>query len=199
VADPVTRGAAKLAALIALPIAVLVGLLAFWQLGGFDRDEKPNSSATPGVGATSVVSMPVPSLAPADATMCLAFIAQLPDKLGNLPQRPVTAGGNQQNAAYGDPPVKVSCGAPAASVPAGSTVYMVGKVCWYADDSNPQVNTWTTVDRQVPIRVELPKAYEGQLVQEFSSPIVASVISLPEAQLPSACTNGTAVPSPTTS
>ena len=198
-ADPVTRGAAKVAALIALPLALVAGLIAFWQLGGFDGGGKSTTTATPGVGATGVVSMAVPKLSPSDATMCLAFVAQLPDKLGNLPQRPVTAGGNQQNAAYGAPPVTVACGAPAASYAPDATLYLVGKVCWYADDSNPQATAWTTVDRQVPIRVELPKSYEGQLMQEFSSPIIASVPSLPEDKLPQGCTNASSLPSPTSS
>lgn len=183
-ADPVTRGAAKVAALIALPLALLAGLLAFWRLGGFDGGSKPAANP-PNPGATSVVSMPVPTLNPSDATMCLAFVAQLPDKLGALPQRPVSAGGNQQNAAYGDPPVTVACGGPQATNRPLDAQLVLTRVCWWADDSDPAATLFTTLDRQVPIRVRIPKTYEGQLIQEFTNPIVASVPSLP--QVPAIC------------
>jgi hypothetical protein len=187
VADPVTRGAARTAALIAVPVALLAGLLAFWRLGGFHSNAAA-PTATPTGTATGVVEMAVPRLSPSQATMCLAFIAQLPDKLRDLPQRPVTAGGNQQNAAYGDPPVTAACGAPAASYPPDAGLYLVGGVCWYADDRDPAATDWTTVDRQVPIRVRLPRVYDGQWVREFTDAIVAAVPSLPEDKLPSGCT-----------
>jgi hypothetical protein len=187
VTDPVTRSAAKLAALIAIPLALLAGLLSFWRLGGFAGHR---AAAPPGPAATSVVSMPVPSLNPADATMCLAFVAQLPPKLRDLPQRPVSAGGNQQNAAYGDPPVTVACGGAPAAAPADAQVWVFTGVCWYADQSNQVQTVWTTVDRQVPIRVTMPAKYlaegEGDWIQEFSAPIVAAVPSI--ATPPTGCT-----------
>ena len=107
-ADPVTRAAARTAALIAIPLALVAGLLSYWALGGFGGHSGTDAHS-PAPAVTSVVSMPVPALSPAAATMCLAFIAQLPAKVRDLPQRPVSAGGNQQNSAYGDPPITVAC------------------------------------------------------------------------------------------
>jgi hypothetical protein len=181
VAAPVTRAAARTAALIALPLALLAGLLAFWRLGGFGGGSADHPAAP---AATSAVSMPVPSLAPSAATMCLAFVAQLPDKLRDLPQRPVSAGGNQQNAAYGDPPVTVACGGAPANPPADAQRWVFSGVCWYADENDPAQTVWATLDRQVPIRVTMPAKYfnegEGDWLQEFSAPIVAAVPSLPD-------------------
>lgn len=187
-ADPVTRGAARMALLIALPLALVAGLLAFWQLGGFSGGSggsaRPGASPTP--GATGTVDLPIPSLDSADATMCLAFIAQLPDKLRDRPQRPVSAGGNQQNAAYGDPPITVECGGgPTTSYPPDGAILLTG-VCWWYDEQ-PTGTAWSTLDRQVRIRVTFPAGFTGQAdwIQEFTNPIVASVPSLP--QLPSVC------------
>ncbi len=187
-ADPVTRGAAKLALLIALPLALVAGLLAYWQLGGFGHSRPSTGAPAPVVGATGVVTLPVPSLNSADATMCLAFIALLPAKLRNLPQRPVSAGGNQQNAAYGDPPITVACGGVPASNPPDAFIYVLSGVCWYANESDKAATVWSTLDRQVPIRVTMPSSYQGQgdWIQEFTTPIVAAVPSLP--QLPPQCT-----------
>lgn len=195
-ADPVTRGAARLALAVALPLALVAGLVAFWQLGGFDNGHA-SPAPSPSTAATGVVDVPVPTLEPADATMCLAFIALLPPKLRDLPQRPVSAGGNQQNAAYGDPPVTVACGGAPARYPRDAVVWVLSGVCWYADQADPAATVWTTVDRKVPIRVRLPASYTGQgeWVQEFSSPIVAAVPSLPQAALPPGCS----APAPNTS
>ena len=179
VADQATRRAAVLAAGIAVPVALLAGVLSYRALVG--ATAAPAGTAGPGrTGATAPVPMAAPSLAPARATMCLAFIAKLPVRLRDLPQRKVSAG-PEQNAAYGEPPVTVACGAPPASVP--PSAYLVGprEVCWYADQSRPGVTVWTTLDRQVPITVTMPDAYQGQgdWIQEFTAPIIAAVPSLP--------------------
>jgi hypothetical protein len=190
VTDPVTRTAAKIALLTALPLALLAGLLSFWRLGGFDNHSARSAGTAPGPAATSVVQMPVPSLKPADATMCLAFVAHLPAKLRDLSQRPVSAGGNQQNAAYGDPPITVACGGAPVSKPADQQSWVLSGVCWYADQSDPARTVWATLDRRVPIRVSVPAKYlpdgEGDLVSEFSAPIVAAVPSI--AEPPAGCT-----------
>jgi len=105
--DPVSRRAARLAALIALPVALVAGFVTFRVLapGG----SASGDGAAPGGGATTAVDVAAPSLAPRTATVCRALLAKLPATLGDLTRRPVTAGA-EQNAAYGDPPVTVACG-----------------------------------------------------------------------------------------
>jgi hypothetical protein len=185
VADQVTRGAARLAAGIALPIALAAGLVAFWGLGGFGSGPaKPSASARP--QATSAVAMAAPSLADRPATVCRALLAGLPGALRDRPRRPVTAG-PEQNAAYGDPAITLACGAGAPpSIEPTADVYPLSGVCWYAAPG-PDATTWSTLDREVSITVTVPNSYsgQGQWVIEFSGPIVASVPSIKTA--PTGC------------
>jgi hypothetical protein len=172
VADQVTRSAARLALLVALPVALVAGLVAFWSLGGLRRH--------PASAATGPVAVPGRSLSSADATVCLAFVAHLPATIRGLDQRPVTAG-QEQNAAYGEPPITVGCGGrPAPSVRAGTLLWTLSGICWYADQSRAGVTTWTTLDRRVPVWVTMPNSYQGQgdWVQQFTTPIRAWVPSL---------------------
>lgn len=197
--DPVTRSAARLALLIALPIALLAGVAAFWRLGGFDGPRAAGGSATPEVGAGSPVPMPSRSLASGDATACLALIAHLPGNVRGLVQRPVTAG-QEQNSAYGQPPIMLRCGGvPLPSLAPDATIWNLSGICWYAETSQPDATTWTTLDRRVPVAITLPSKYEGQgdWVQEFTGPIVAWVPSL--AKPPRQCQAPATGPSPSTS
>jgi hypothetical protein len=193
VPDQVTWSAARLALLIALPVALVAGLLAFWALGGFRST--PHAAPSPAAGGTAPVAMPGRSLSTADATVCLAFVAHLPATLRGLDQRPVTAG-QEQNAAYGEPPIRIGCGGwPAPSTPAGAQFWTLSGICWYADQSRAGVTTWTTLDRRVPVAVTLPDSYQGQggWVQEFTVPIRAWVPSL--SQLPRQCHPPSTAPS----
>jgi hypothetical protein len=180
VADSVSRSAARTATLAAVPIALLVGVLAFWLLGGFGGTAaKPTASASATPTATSPVTMSAPPLAGGAILTCRAFIAALPDSIRKLPRRPVS-NGVEQNAAYGDPPVTVSCGVPPVTVPPTATVYPVSGVCWYAQPvAGSKDTTWTTVDRTVPVSVAVPGGYDspGQWAAEFNDTIIGSVPS----------------------
>jgi hypothetical protein len=171
VPDQVTRSAARLALLIALPVALLAGVLMFWGLGGFRQSARPVGNST------APVAVPGRSLSPDDAAACVAFVGHLPAEVRGLTQRPVTAG-SDQNAAYGEPPIKVGCGGwPVPSTAADTPLWTLSGICWYADQSVDGVTTWTTLDRRVPIRVTLPDRYEGQgdWVQAFTATIRAWV------------------------
>jgi hypothetical protein len=171
-----------LAAGIALPVAVVVGLIAFWMLGGF----RPAGPRPPAAQATSPVRMPAPSLPEQQATVCRALLAGLPDALRDRHRRPVSAG-PEQNAAYGDPPITLSCGAgPRPSVDPTADVYPLSGVCWYAVPGRDST-AWTTLDRVATITVTVPNGYsgQGQWVIEFSAPIVASVPA--RTDVPSGC------------
>ncbi len=190
--DPEVRRAARLALFIALPLALIAGLVAFGALGGFRA--APRTGATPSAGTTAPVAIPAPSLPSGKATMCLAFIAHLPGRVRGLTQRPVTAGA-EQNAAYGNPPIKVSCGQPAPSVAPGATVWTLSGTCWYADQSHPDATTWTTLDRQAPISITVPSGYPapGGWVQEFTGLVQEWVPSLSET--PKQCVAPSTAPS----
>src|SRR5213592_2457823 len=156
-----TLGAARVATLAALPVALLAGVLAFWWLGGFTRAPE-----------TGPVPLPAATLDAQTATVCRAVLARLPDKDGRLRRRPVTAGA-EQNAAYGDPPVTVACGAVAVpSLPPTATIYHLSGVCWYASEAG-DATVWTSLYHEVPVQARVPRAYEqpGQLVIQFSGPV----------------------------
>ena len=151
---------ARVAAIGAVPAALAAGIVFYGALGGFSRP------------ATGNVSVPAPSLDEPTARVCRTFVGLLPDAVGRLARRPVW-NGPEQNAAYGDPPVTVVCGAAGVpSVPPTATVYPLSGVCWYASDDK-DATVWTSLYRAVPVQVRVPRAYDqpGQLVIQFSGPV----------------------------
>jgi hypothetical protein len=165
----VERGAARTAALVALPVALVAGILAYRLMdrGAADR------AGPRGAQATTPVEMPARPLADRPAAVCRALFARLPEKLGALPRRPVTTG-PQQNAAYGDPPVTVACGAPGPSAPAGTQYLGINGVCWYADVAADDA-VWSLAGREVPLVVTIPARYTGQNLVDLAEPIKAAV------------------------
>jgi hypothetical protein len=163
--DPVTRRAAKLAALIALPAALVAGVVAFRLLA----HREPADGAPPRSSATSAVDVPAPALAERPTLVCRALLAKLPARLGDLGRRPVTAG-TEQNAAYGDPAVTVACGTGGPTPPAGAQFFAINGVCWYAEDGT-DVRTWTLQGREVPLVVRVPAVYTAQDLVDLAAPI----------------------------
>jgi hypothetical protein len=172
--DRSTRQAALIATAVAIPLAVIVALVSFWQ---FSPDEPAAAPATPSPSAqaTTPVRMAAPALSPRAETLCRALLSQLPTALRDRPQRPVTDG-QEQNAAYGDPAITLACGIPAPTFPPTDLVNLLDKVCWHAAD-NPDATVLTTVDREVAIQVTVPRSYEaaGQWAIVFSKPIIETV------------------------
>ncbi|MEV6927181.1 DUF3515 domain-containing protein [Dactylosporangium sp. NPDC051485] len=155
----------RIATLAALPIALVAGIAAYWALGGFpSHANKPSAAAVP---------VEAPQLEPSTSTVCRALVAKLPDVLGGLSRRPVTAGG-EQNAAFGDPPIVLTCGVPKPAVPADAQFMGLSNVCWFADEQRDRT-VWQTVDRAVALRVVVPKAADGSWLVHLSAPIVATV------------------------
>ncbi|MEU7849156.1 DUF3515 family protein [Micromonospora parva] len=184
--DRTMRGAALLATAIALPITLLVAVLAFNKLSPDTPAAAPTPSATTArVQSTAPVEMAAPALAARPATVCRALLSQLPASIRDLTQRPVTAG-PEQNAAYGDPALTVACGGTEPTFPSTDEVWTVNGVCWHlaeqADDA-----VLSTVDRETLITVRVPGAYEQPLqwLPAISSTIVASVPS--GGAIPSGC------------
>ncbi|MCX4386157.1 DUF3515 domain-containing protein [Micromonospora peucetia] len=186
--DRTTRGAALVATLIALPITVLVGGLAFAQLSSNERAEPaatPSATATTaGPRSTAPVEMAAPALAERPATVCRALLSQLPATVNDLPQRPVTAG-PEQNAAYGDPAVTVACGGAEPTVGETDDVWTVNRVCWHATEQ-ADATVLTTLDRETAVTVRVPRSYGPALqwVSPISDTLVATV---PSGAAPSGC------------
>jgi hypothetical protein len=130
--------------------------------------------------------MAAPPLSAQASVACRALLSQLPAALRDRPRRPVTAGA-EQNAAFGDPAVTLACGAgPRPSFAPTADLLSLNNVCWYETDGKDGT-TWYAIDREVPITVHLPPAYQpaAQWVIEFSDPIAGSVRSITD--VPSGC------------
>jgi Protein of unknown function (DUF3515) len=196
--DSTTRSAALWATAIAVPVAVLVGLLIFAHV---IRKAEPGAAPSPAVTTPAAVpaapvTMAAPALSARAAEVCLAVTSQLPVKLRDLPARKVTAG-PEQNAAYGEPPVTVSCGVhqPAMCATLGATgcvpmdteLLLMNRVCWYAQQG-PASNVFTTMDREQAVQVTVPASYQqpAQWANEFSDLVVETDKSK-TAGVPSGC------------
>jgi hypothetical protein len=154
---------ARLATVTAIPVALVVGVLAFWLLGGFPKAE-----------ATGTVRTAAVSMDDATAAVCRALVARLPESLGGLHRRPVSDG-PEQNAAFGDPAIVLSCGAVGKrAIPQDALLLGLSNVCWYAEKRKGE-SVWTTVDRQVPLRVVVPAKGDTAWLVNLSAAIVATV------------------------
>ncbi|MFI6228058.1 DUF3515 family protein [Micromonospora echinospora] len=185
--DRSTRRAALVAALVALPVTVAVAGLTFNALSPDESAAPSPSESVQALGPKSTVpvEMAAQPLAERPATVCRALLSNLPATVRELPQRPVTAG-PEQNAAYGDPALTVSCGVPEPTIPLTDTVWVVEQVCWHASEQG-DATVLTTVDREAAVRVTVPKRYEQPLqwVSPISEAIVASILSA--GPVPSGC------------
>ncbi|HYN95088.1 MAG TPA: DUF3515 family protein [Pilimelia sp.] len=176
-ADRAARSAARLATAVAAPIALLAGLGAFVALNA--TSDEPPESAPPGrPQASSPVTVSAPPLDERAAAGCRALVSKLPAALRDRARRPVTAGA-ERSAAYGDPPITVACGVPAATYPPTDQLLVLDGVCWHTA-TTPAESVWTTVDRRLPVRVTVPAQYPGpaQWTIEFSGPVLSTLPSL---------------------
>lgn len=200
--DTSTRSAALWAAAVALPIALIAGVLIFWKLTPADQPAaapRPSSSALQTVPSTPV-RLDAPRLSAHDAQACLALTSQLPTQVRNLPARKVSAG-PEQNAAWGEPPITVQCGVAQAPmcktvtpgqtgcVPLDADLLVMNGVCWYSDDG-PATKHFTTMDREVAVQVGIPASYEqpAQWANEFSDAVVKTIKSK-ASSVPTGCGN----------
>ncbi|UQU66192.1 DUF3515 domain-containing protein [Couchioplanes caeruleus] len=195
--DPVTRSAALWATVVAVPVALLVGWGIFTQIAPDEPKAKP-AATQPAVVPDTPVQMAAPKLGERPASVCLAVTSQLPVKVRDLPARKVSVG-PEQNAAYGEPPITVACGVTrpvmctsldesgSGCVPLDTELLNMNRVCWYAD-AKADATTFTTMDREVPVQVTVPKRYEqpAQWANEFSDVVVETDKSVTQG-VPSGC------------
>jgi hypothetical protein len=167
---------------------VLAAVVIFSQMaGGSPVAATPSPSAsTPAVVSTAPVTMAAPKLPDRASTVCRALLSQLPAAVRGMPQRPVTAG-PEQNAAYGDPAITVACGAKPPIVAMDAFLYKMDRVCWHSE-TRPAETVWTAIDREIPVQVTIPNVYEqpAQWANEFSATLIASAPAT-KAALPSGC------------
>jgi hypothetical protein len=197
--DRTARTAALWATVIAVPVAVLAGLLIFTKIVPDAPSAAPDPAVTqPAVVPSAPVQMAAPKLAARPAEVCLAVTSQLPVKVRDLAARPVSAG-PEQNAAYGEPALTVACGVAQPTmcaslddtgtgcVPLDTELMTMNKVCWYPAEQ-AAATVFTTMDREVAVQVTVPKQYAqpAQWANEFSDVVVKTDKSR-TAGVPSGC------------
>jgi hypothetical protein len=177
------RSPKTIATVVAVPLALFAGFGYFQAMRPpAEPAAAPSpSTADPRVMPTTPVTMPAPALDARQTLVCRALLSQLPDRVGDLPRRKVTAG-HEQNAAYGDPALTLACGGPSPSYPPTDDVYTLDGVCWHKGP-----DAWTTVDREVPIHVTVPPTDggPGQYLIALSDTVIATVPSAK--QIPLGC------------
>lgn len=175
-----SRLPAVVATVVAVPVAVVAGIAVF------------NAIAPEDDGADLVqedlspVSVEVPELGEEDAVVCLALTATAPETAGGLEARPVEGGDGAAESvlAYGDPAVVATCGAEAVAVEDTAAVYKLNGVCWFSEEDGA---AWTTLDRQVPVRVGFPEGHEQpvDVLNDLSNAIAEKVPAAADA--PTGC------------
>jgi len=181
--------ARRTATLVAVPAALLAGLLVFALTGGFDR--APGPAAIPGPVPSGPVTFPASPLSGQAAVTCRELLGKLPPALGDATRRTVD-GGSDRTAAYGDPAISLTCGGPQFDPAAAPTsdpeegYYGLSNVCWYAIRT-PVGTTWSTMDRETTVTVQVPSPYDApaQRVIVLSDAILATIPTV--AEVPAGC------------
>lgn len=172
-----SRLPAVVATVVAVPVAVVAGVLVFNTIAPEAEPEREDLSP---------VAVEAPALSEEDAVICLALTATAPEAAGGLRARPVEggAGAAESVMAYGDPAVVATCGVGAVAVEDTALVYKLNGVCWYSDEAGRE---WTTLDRQVPVGVSVPEANEQpvDVLNDLSTVIASKVPAAAEA--PTGC------------
>lgn len=165
---PALRNTPVLAALIALPVALLTGVVVFTAMGGFDPNSRVHS------GEPVSVTAP-PSIAGADAA-CATLMKNLPKTLAGQDARVVTGAPANRAAAWGAPPIILRCGVEKPAVVVGDLPGIEG-IFWYSRPVDSNV-VWTTTDLTVNVEVTVPKSIDQgstAVINPLAKPIRASI------------------------
>ncbi|GAB3298479.1 DUF3515 family protein [Epidermidibacterium keratini] len=163
---------ARRATLIAIPAALIAGLLVFWIVGNrLSTQDSAQPKPVDGVSITEVEGT---------TEICANLVDGLPATIGESKQRPVSD--HPESLAWGDPPVVLVCGVPQpAGLDAAPLLNVVNGVTWKIDENVdtsaygvPGTNTlWTAIDREVYIAVAVPNDVEGSVAMSPISTAVA--------------------------
>ena len=163
---------------------VVVALLVLVNVVG--RPDAGDAPAADVSGATSAprgdlppVQVDTPEVTPAADLACPVLMGQLPLELAGEPSRRVDS--NSPFAySWGEPPVVLVCGvAPPAGYVVGAATIAISGVEWFVDTSDPDVVVWTTVDRNVPVQVQVPASTDSASVTALC-PVIATALPYTE-------------------
>jgi Protein of unknown function (DUF3515) len=150
--------------MVAVPVALVVGVFVFWLLGGFARDGSQDTTGPVRVAAP-------PALPRADAT-CAKLLGALPRQLAGASPRPVSDAPHRV-VAWGSPAIVLRCGVerPRALTPTSQLLGIEG-VDWVYDDS-AATTVWTTTSLSFYVEVRVPAKYRDRAATEILNPLAA--------------------------
>jgi hypothetical protein len=165
--------------LVIVAVAVLVRAVG----GDGGSGSVADVSGTPSPQREDLPPLPVavpPVTAEADAA-CPGLMRALPLDLVGEQSRPVKSD-SPFAYAWGDPPIVLICGVdrPAGFV-ATSGLIQIDAVQWFVDDSDPDANVWTAVDRSVYVQLRIPSSLDSAAATELST-IIARTLPAQEPQ-----------------
>jgi hypothetical protein len=116
------------------------------------------------------VRVAVPSAAPEVVALCERLMAAMPSRVLDASSR-ATSPDSPLTAAWGDPPIEVTCGV-APVVPTGSDCFEVNGVGWSASPASNGV-VFTTIGRKVNVEAAVPNHYapEANALTDLATPI----------------------------
>jgi hypothetical protein len=168
--------------LLAVLVAVVAVLLVLVRVTGGADDGDGSTAVADVSGTTSAprgdlppVPVDTPDVTPAADLACPVLMGQLPLELAGETSRLVDSD-TPYAYAWGDPAVVLVCGVefPAGYVVGASTLLISG-VEWFVDTADPDVVVWTTVDRNVPVQVQVPASTDSASVTALC-PIIATAL-----------------------
>jgi len=121
------------------------------------------------------VAVDTPDVTPAADLACPVLMSQLPLELAGETSRMVQSD-SPYAYAWGDPPVVLVCGVdPPAGYVVGTSGIVINGVEWFVDTTDPDTVVWTTVDRNVPVQMQVPATTDSALVTAASTIIGTAV------------------------
>jgi hypothetical protein len=145
-----------------LSAALLAGAL----LTGCGSDEPPSTPPP--------VHVPVPAVDDGQRRACTSLAGALPQEIDPGVRRRAVSGDSTLTAAWGDPPVILTCGV--APADEAQELLSVNGLEWSVQDTGGAVR-WTTQGLPVAVAVEVPDHYANgaELVNPLAAPILRTL------------------------
>lgn len=154
---------------IALPLALVVGVLVFWLLRPGNGAAEPRARAA--AGAITV------AMEPSDPeSWCARTIPKLPRRLAGLDRRAVESAGAV--AAWGDPALVLRCGVPTpAALKPDAQLFTINRVAWVAAEKQDGTTIWTTTSLPAHVELTVPQQHSADAAARILNPLAAPLLA----------------------
>jgi Protein of unknown function (DUF3515) len=112
-------------------------------------------------GGAPRVALAPPTPGPSAAEPCQRLHDALPDTVGDVHRARDVTPASPYTAAWGDPPIELSCGARPPNRPLTGDELTVDQVTWLGSQQGDVV-TWRTLGRAVTVQLDVPNDYDDQ-------------------------------------